>query len=270
MLYDEKLLCEEQTKIDKCYAQIGQLYYAAHKDDADAEFADCISAIKASEKVMADHRAEVLRANEKMLCPGCGQEIYFKSIFCNFCGLRIVPETPVEEEPAVEEPAVEEPAAEEPPAEEPAAEEPAVEEPAVEEPITQAPVFTAAPTRTFEPEHKDETPEKDEKADKPAVMPTCRVCGAVLEDGCAFCTECGSPVKAPEPDTNAGKVRVCAECGFHATDPEAVFCNSCGSRLPVAGGKNAPATSAKRCPKCGFNTTDPEVRFCIECGTKLQ
>ena len=86
-LYDENLLKREQTKIVNCYTKIGECYYVAHKDDVNPEFHELIDAVKASEKVMADHKAEVLRSRELMLCPSCGAEIYFKSIFCNFCGL---------------------------------------------------------------------------------------------------------------------------------------------------------------------------------------
>ena len=37
-LYDENLLKSEQAKIEECYAKIGEQYYAAHKDDDNAEF----------------------------------------------------------------------------------------------------------------------------------------------------------------------------------------------------------------------------------------
>ena len=273
-LYDENLLKSEETKIKDCYAKIGERYYAAHKDDDNAEFPELISAVKASEKAIEDHKEAVRKAEEQerierrnkellekelMLCPNCGAEIYFKSIFCNFCGFRVVAEQPIASEPVTAEPAVEEPAVEEP----------AVEEPAVEEPAVEEPVFVAPPTKEYN---------SDDKAPVQPANKICSKCGAVLDDECVFCTECGAPVEAdaaPAPVYNqapiSDSVRFCTECGFKVTDTEAVFCNSCGSRLPTAdvNASVANAPVGKTCPSCGFTTTDPEILFCIECGHKL-
>ena len=73
--YDENLLQAEQDKIEKVYTAIGERYYAAHKDDNNSEFPDLMDAIKACEQTMADHKAEVLRQHELMICPSCGAEI---------------------------------------------------------------------------------------------------------------------------------------------------------------------------------------------------
>ena len=123
-LYDENLLKSEQAKIEECYAKIGEQYYAAHKDDDNAEFPGLIGAVKASEKAIEDHKEAVRKAEEQaelerrnkellekelMLCPKGGAEIYFKSIFCNFCGFKVAGEEPKAEESKAEEPKVEEP-----------------------------------------------------------------------------------------------------------------------------------------------------------------
>lgn len=258
MLYDENLLNGEQQKIEKCYALIGQRYAAAHKDDEQAEFADLLQEIKASEKKMADHRAEVLKANGLMLCPNCGEQIMDRSVFCNFCGTKVVQPEP---EPA-EEPAAEEPAAEEPVAEEPVAEEPVVEESVAEEPVEAEPAVA------------EELPETETEEPAEAAKDVCPSCGTPLEPGCAFCVECGARVTAPEAEQEApaesAPVRFCTECGNMITDNEAMFCNNCGARLD--GGEifsSSAEPTVRRCPNCGFNTTDADVVFCIECGTKL-
>ena len=89
MLYDENLLNGEQQKIEDCYKQIGLRYYAYYKDDPAPEFMDLIAAIRESKRVMSEHRAEVLRANGKMICPNCGQQVAITAMFCTSCGLRI-------------------------------------------------------------------------------------------------------------------------------------------------------------------------------------
>ena len=280
---DEKLINDEQKKIEECYSKLGEQYYAAHKDDENAEFAELIGAVKASEKVIADHREEVRLAEEEarkaeeearrlaeekaakeqrikellerelMPCPNCDAEIYYKSVYCNFCGIKIDEFKPAEEEQSD-------------------AAEPDTDEPVADEPVADEPAIAETPTKVFEPAAqavKESQPEAEEKV--------CANCGAKLEGDCMFCTECGTRVtdSAPKteeaPATETDTVRFCVDCGFKVTDPEAMFCNNCGTRLqPLGGGQpEQSAPQVKRCPNCGFNTTDAEVIFCIECGTKL-
>ena len=283
---DEKLISDQQKKIEECCLKLGKQYYAAHKDDENAEFADIIGEVKACEKVIADHKEEVRLAEEEarkaeeearrlaeekaakeqrikellerelMPCPNCDAEIYYKSVYCNFCGIKIDEFKPAEEE---------KPAPEEPENEEPVNEEPVNEEQPVDEQV-----ITTPPTKVFEPAASAEK-NPEPKAEKKL----CANCGAELEEDCLFCTECGTPVTASVPKEDeadaADNVRFCVECGFKVTDPEAVFCNSCGARLQPVGSEKTVKSDpqVKRCPNCGFNTTDPEVMFCIECGTKL-
>lgn len=280
MIYDENLLNEEQQKIEACYSRLGERYYAAHKDDDTHEFPDLVGQIKASEKKMADHKAEVLRANGLMLCPGCGEQIYYKSLFCNFCGIRVA------EKPA-----------EEPVADEPAVEKQEIEEPAAEEPEVEVPV--APPLEA--PQHFDFAPTPDNYK----AMRICKNCGAQMDESCTFCVECGTifpsdeeeipshkeseePVKVEAPEADSKPVepaaapapagpRFCMECGYKVLDPDAMFCRSCGAKLESADAPDqTPALAVsqdeavvKRCPRCGFNTTDKDVMFCIECGMRL-
>ncbi len=289
VLYDEDFLSGEQQKIEDCYTEIGRQYYAAHKNDAESEFAELFDSVKKSEKAMSDHKAEVLLANGLMLCPRCGEQIYYKSIFCNFCGIRVVEEKPVK--PVREEPAVEESVEDEPVAEEPSVEESAVSGFIDAESDTEADFedihFEKAPVS--EPESDEvQSPESDPDI-APAFEPSpeadyessngkiiCKHCGAEIDDDCLFCIECGNHIEKDEKPAaktdekpQQDNVRFC-KCGYRVTDPEAVFCNSCGSRLESGSSSGAAKPSPKkRCPRCGFTTEDPEVLFCIECGHKL-
>lgn len=307
MIYDENLLNEEQQKIEACYAQLGERYYAAHKNDDSPEFPDLTDKIKESEKRIADHKAEVLKANGLMLCPSCGEQIYYKSMFCNFCGVRVAEkpaEEPVAEAPEIEAPEIEEPEIEEPEIEVPAIEEPAIEEPEIENPAAEAEsegeAHAAPPIET--PQHFDFAPSPSGfKA-----MRICKNCGAQMDESCTFCMECGTPFPSDEeemaaqekPEEPAGEEaeksdseadtksdenaapkpagpRFCVECGFKILDPEAMFCRSCGAKLDGSSGQtpappvNQDEVVVKRCPRCGFNTTDKDVFFCIECGMRL-
>lgn len=270
MFYDENLLNEEQQKIERCYYLIGERYAAAHKDDEQSEYADLLAEIKASEKRIADHRAEVMKANGLMLCPNCGEQIMDRSAFCNFCGTKI--EKPAPEESVVEEPVAEEPVVKEPEIEAPAAEETESEKPAVEETGSEKPgeLPGTNPDAVIPPVPVDET-----EAEQPALSDgVCPSCGAALEPDCAFCVECGARLAdfaaAQEAPAEEAPVRFCTECGNMVEDDSAMFCNNCGARL--GGGdiySHSTEPTVKRCPNCGFNTTDDDVAFCIECGTKL-
>lgn len=308
MLYDENLLNGEQAKIDECYTQIGLRYYAYHKDNPAPEFADLIAAINYSKQIIAAHKAEVLRANGKIVCPNCGQQINANVLFCTCCGLRIqapapaapvaaaapapapvaapvsapaapsVPEmpkphfeAPVAEQPVAEEPVVEEPVVEQPVVEEPVVEEPVVEEPVVEEPVVEEPVV--------EEPVAEEPVVEEPVAEEPAApeQRVCRVCGAPILPDCLFCIECGTRVEEekpaqPEPHNvySYGGARVCKNCGYPSNESDAIFCNNCGSRLEEAfSAAPSPVMTGKHCPNCGFSTTEPDMMFCIECGTKL-
>lgn len=190
--YDENLLQAEQKKIEQVYSKIGERYYAAHKDDKNCEFPDLMDEIKTCEQTMADHKAEVLRQQELMLCPACGAEIYFKSFFCNFCGTRVAyPEGQKPAEPEVEPEVQPEP-------------EP---EPAV-------------------------VPVTEEVKDAPVVRTCKSCGYVVTDPEARFCDNCGVPLggAAPAP-APAAKEKRCPRCGFTSTDPDVLFCIECGHRL---------------------------------------
>ena len=55
----------------------------------------------------------------------------------------------------------------------------------------------------------------------------CRACGKLLRSDSRFCSACGTPVTAKEPEPAAP---VCPECG-KTLRPGALFCNECGARV---------------------------------------
>lgn len=215
--YDENLLQAEQDKIEKVYTAIGERYYAAHKDDNNSEFPDLMDAIKACEQTMADHKAEVLRQHELMICPSCGAEIYFKSFFCNFCGVRVAYPEGQKPEPEI----VTEPETEPEPEIEPEIEPETAPEPETE-PVVVVPSY-----------EKETFPVTEEVTEVPQVR-TCRSCGYIVTDPEArFCDNCGVPLDdtAAPAVSAASNTKHCPRCGFTTTDPDMLFCIECGHRL---------------------------------------
>ena len=223
--YDENLLQAEQDKIEKVYTAIGERYYAAHKDDNNSEFPDLMDAIKACEQTMADHKAEVLRQHELMICPSCGAEIYFKSFFCNFCGVRVAypegqkPEPEKEPEPEI--------------VTEPETEPESEIEPEIEPEPETAPEPETEPVVVVPSYEKETFPVTEEVTEVPQVR-TCRSCGYIVTDSEArFCDNCGVPLDdtAAPAVSAASNTKHCPRCGFTTTDPDMLFCIECGHRL---------------------------------------
>jgi ribosomal protein L40E len=77
----------------------------------------------------------------------------------------------------------------------------------------------------------------------------CTNCGNKLPEGAAFCSGCGTKIRASAPG-------VCTACG--AKLPEgAAFCSDCGAKIQAS----APGV----CTACGAELPD-DAEFCINCG----
>ena len=96
-----------------------------------------------------------------------------------------------------------------------------------------------------------------------SAKPVCASCGAELETGMLFCTECGTPVAKAAPSMEED-CETCPNCGA-AVEKGMKFCTECGTPL------EAPAAnpSAKRfCLTCGA-VLEEGMLFCTECGTRI-
>ena len=197
---------ETEKQIEKCYYDLGKLYFEKFGESPAKETEDICKAISSGIEKIDDLKKQVVVAKGLKLCPNCGAECPIDVPFCSSCGSKLPMPEPVAKEdavcfcsscgnkldadaafcpscgtavgstaPAVEEPVIEEPAVEEPVVEEPVVEEPVVEEPVVEEPVVEEPVV-------------------EEPAEEPIPegMKKCASCGALVIEKALFCGTCGS------------------------------------------------------------------------------
>ncbi len=83
-------ISDKEKKIAQLYAAIGQAYYEAHKNDADAESADKIAAINALFAEIADNRERIGQIKGVAKCASCGAELSAEALFCTSCGSKVV------------------------------------------------------------------------------------------------------------------------------------------------------------------------------------
>lgn len=61
-------------------------------------------------------------------------------------------------------------------------------------------------------------------------------------------------------------VKICPKCGTQDPDDGALFCHTCGTRLPP----RIPEKTGIVCPRCGTGNSDMQAVFCNKCGSPLQ
>ena len=280
----KKAINEENRTIESVYAQIGQTYYASHKDEADNEFAGLFGVIKNSENNIKNYKVQLLDLKGLIECPNCHAEISKLSPFCNQCGKPVpvpegkvrcpqcgnlsdkgslfcmtcgfqlaLPETPARPDPSQYSPLMYQAPAQPqapvtpmtPVVETPVVETPVVETPAVETPTVETPVVETPAVET----PAVETPVEPQKMELPFY---------------------GAPVQTEEktetvsPEQNVTK---CPNCG-NAVPEGFAFCTECGTPVVFPARAAAPEKTGRKCAKCG-NAVPEGFAFCTECGTPV-
>ncbi len=182
-------IAEDEKKVNQLYYQIGKLYLANHPEDYGEDYAQFVSQIVEINARIEANRKMIQKLKGVKQCPTCGADVEQNAMFCSNCGGEMPREENGERlvkcvscnqfvaanvrfctfcgSPMTQ---VQVPVQEAPQA-----------------PVQEAPVFApAAPVAPAEPAAPD--------AGAAPVAAHCTQCGVVLEEGAAFCVNCGASV----------------------------------------------------------------------------
>lgn len=79
----------QENVILRQYKEIGREYYAAHKDDAEPEFAEAMEAVKKAEDIIEELKKKIADLSGTKHCEACGSEVPDDSAFCPKCGAKM-------------------------------------------------------------------------------------------------------------------------------------------------------------------------------------
>lgn len=89
-----------EAKRTRDFEALGRYYYAEIKDAeiTDEKAAELVTAINAKTEKIEALRREINNIKNKRFCPKCGASIDKNSVYCNFCGEKLVFESTAEPE----------------------------------------------------------------------------------------------------------------------------------------------------------------------------
>ena len=266
-------IAEAEKAIDGLYREIGKKYVNRCREDPGSEFAELMQKVDTEQAKIRACRLQIGKIKGVQFCEACGAEVELGAAFCGECGAAM-PEQPLSDgcvrcphcNAAIKKgvrfctqcghamPQRQEP--------EPVPEAEGVEmSVSASEPIQEAkPETRTAPQPADESQPTPKQPVADSKSafDIPvsaskavqqapaSAFPgasqepgrVCPACGASVEVGMRFCTECGHPMDgqpavepAPKPVSESEtEYRTCPNCGAR-NDATLFFCTQCGNRL---------------------------------------
>ena len=307
------MVTEEENRIREIYFKIGQTYVALHGRDNEAGFADLLNALKASQLKIEQYKQEIMDIRGVQKCEKCGAEVAAGAAFCMTCGAQI---PKIQPKPAVNSgrrckkcgatvgpnarfctscgiPYVEETPVNPTPqpqmtqtvtgTQQPQANQNTVPfgtpQPTVNPvpEVTPQPSVNPNPNVTLQPPINP-NPVVQEQPQVNVTKKVCTNCGAELQDGVAFCIQCGMPVKKEEPAKENGM--------FENVTPveqtkEEISKNVSLEKTVSVHSEHTEQTQQEElekqwenpaknvCPNCGMTLAD-NVRFCINCGEEIR
>lgn len=95
------MISDEEKRIKKAKAQIGELYVEMHPEDYDEAFKDMFHEIREAEKRIKEYESQKETLRGAVKCPKCGSSVAIGSAFCGYCGAPMEQASDIVSEDAV-------------------------------------------------------------------------------------------------------------------------------------------------------------------------
>jgi len=137
--------------------------------------------------------------------------------------------------------------------------------------VTDRPVNHIDDDSRFMPKQAPQPNEDNDIAKKEMVIrqgSICPHCGAPIDEGDTFCTECGKRVDEVSQTTSSEPAKPkCPHCGAPIDEGD-IFCTECGKRVDEVPQTTSSEPAKPKCPHCGAIMEEGDV-FCTECGKRI-
>lgn len=241
------LIAEEEKKINNNYYQIGKLYFSLHMNDCEPSFSGMVEDILNSEDKIMEYRIQIQELRGVQRCEKCGAEVMKGLAYCGVCGTQV---------PKVVDDSMQghikcthcgkvlpddmrfctacgKPIVTTPPVKvnirkpEPGATQGQPNVPGRKSRVIQTPVH-----ETVWLDHdfgQEMDPNAGNQWDQTAPVKQCVACGAPIEPGTDFCSECGTKVSGA-PARQVETEKRCPSCNALLENDD-VYCAECGCRV---------------------------------------
>lgn len=85
----KNILKAEQSKLDTNYKMIGKLYFEKYGECPAEEFAESVDAVKESLNKISETQEQIERIRNRNCCPNCGAQFKIDAVFCSKCGTKV-------------------------------------------------------------------------------------------------------------------------------------------------------------------------------------
>lgn len=83
-------ISSKESFLQKQYAELGRVYFEAHKDEEDVAEKEAFDAIKDILRELDDLKEQLLDKQGSVVCPNCGEKQSMEASFCSKCGASLV------------------------------------------------------------------------------------------------------------------------------------------------------------------------------------
>lgn len=240
-----KAIAAEEQNINNAFQQMGQTYFAAHRNDPEDAQRGYIQAVLDAMQRASAYKDQINVLRGIAICPNCKAEVDITAAFCSHCGTRMPAQTPPAPPAAPGAPICPNCGNACAPGTKfcnlcgtrlpEAAPAPAYAAPAPGYAPTPAPGYAPAPSYapSYEPIPEPTSAPSYEPIPEPTPAPS-------------YDEPTPEPVPMPEPVSASEPAEAEAPAQDQPADAEVKFCSNCGTPL------------------------EPGYRFCLECGTPVQ